>query len=47
MKCSACGAAELVTDCRTLTATVDDQQITVSHIHGDFCPTCGECILDR
>lgn len=47
MKCPACGAAELVADCRSITATVHGQPITVPDVCGDFCPACGECILDR
>ena len=45
--CPICGAVELVADCRSITATVKGQKITVPDIHGDFCPACGEGILDR
>ena len=47
MKCPCCGAAELVADCRPITATIRGQQITVPNVLGDFCPACGEGVLDR
>ena len=47
MKCPCCGAAELVADCRSITATIKGEKITVSNVHGDFCPACGEGVLDR
>lgn len=42
MKCPACGAAELVRDTREM----DAKGVPVA-ITGDFCPACGECVLDR
>ena len=47
MKCPCCGAAELVADCRPIAATIESQPITVPDVCGDFCPVCGEGILDR
>ncbi|MBC7598954.1 MAG: type II toxin-antitoxin system MqsA family antitoxin [Polaromonas sp.] len=45
--CPCCGAAGLVADCRTITAIVNSQQITVPNVHSDFCPECGVGVLDR
>ena len=45
--CPVCGEAELVADCRSITATIKGQQITVPNVRADFCPACGEGILDR
>ena len=47
MKCPACGAAELVADCRDITRRVDGITATVPSVEGHFCPACGECVLDR
>jgi HTH-type transcriptional regulator/antitoxin MqsA len=47
MKCPACGAAELVADCRPITAIIKGQPITVPDVRGAFCPACGEGVLDR
>ena len=46
MKCPACGAAELVADCRDITRQVNGISTTVPNVHGHFCPACGECVLD-
>lgn len=42
MKCPCCGGAELVRDTREIDANGVPVVIT-----GDFCPSCGECVLDR
>lgn len=47
MNCPACGAAELVADCRDITRQVDGITTTVRNVQGDYCPACGECVLDR
>lgn len=47
MKCHACGAAELVADCRDITRQVDGITINVPSVQGHFCPACGECVLDH
>ena len=41
MNCPACGAAELVRDTRELDATGVRVRVTA-----DFCPNCGEPVLD-
>jgi len=45
--CPICGGAELVADCRSITATIKGQEITVPDVCADFCPAFGEGILDR
>lgn len=45
--CPVCGEAGLVADYRSITATIKGQQITVPDVCADFCPACGEGILDR
>lgn len=47
MKCPACGAAELVADCRDITRQVDGITTTVPNVQGHFCSACGEYVLDR
>ena len=42
MKCPVCGNAELVRDTREMDA--DGVPVVIT---GDFCPACGEVILDR
>ena len=42
MKCPVCGGAELIRDTRAIDAK--GVQVVVT---GDFCPSCGECVLDR
>lgn len=42
MKCPVCGGAELARDTREM----DANGIPVV-VAGDFCPACGEVILDR
>lgn len=45
--CPICGAAELVADFRSITTTIKGQKITVPDVRADFCPACGEGVLDR
>ena len=42
MKCPVCGGDELARDTREM-----DANGVLVMITGDFCPTRGECILDR
>jgi HTH-type transcriptional regulator/antitoxin MqsA len=46
MKCPVCGAAELIHDTRDLPYTYKGETTTISEVIGDFCPSCGETILD-
>lgn len=43
MRCPCCGAAELVRETRD----IETNGITVLAVTGDYCPACGECVLDR
>lgn len=47
MKCSCCGAAELIHDTRDLPYTYKGESTTIPGVTGDFCPACGEVILNR
>ena len=47
MKCVSCGAAELVHETRDLAFVYKGETTTVPAVTGDFCPACGEAVLDR
>ncbi|CAM2155851.1 antitoxin of the MqsRA toxin-antitoxin system/DNA-binding transcriptional repressor MqsA [Pararobbsia alpina] len=47
MKCPVCGAAELVHDTRDLPYTYKGETTTIGGVNGDFCPACGEVVLER
>ncbi|WP_431822546.1 type II toxin-antitoxin system MqsA family antitoxin [Burkholderia sp. F1] len=46
MKCPACGAAKLIRDTRDIPYTYKGRSTVVPGITGDFCPACGESVLD-
>lgn len=46
MKCPACGAAKLVRDTRDIPYTYKGESTTIPAVTGDFCPACGESVLD-
>jgi HTH-type transcriptional regulator/antitoxin MqsA len=46
MKCPICGTAELIQDTRDLPYTYKGETTIISAVTGDFCPSCGEVILD-
>ncbi len=46
MKCPTCAAAELVHDTRDLPYTYKGEPTTIPAVTGDFCPACGEAVLD-
>ncbi len=46
MKCPVCGAAELIHDTRDLSYTYKSETTAISAVTGDFCPSCGEALLD-
>ena len=46
MKCPACGAAELVHDMRDMPYNYKGESTTLPSVTGDFCPSCGEAVLD-
>lgn len=47
MKCPCCGAAELVHEIRDLPYTYKGESTLIEQVKGDFCPACGEVLLDR
>ena len=47
MKCPLCGGAELIHDVRDLPYSYKSEETILPGIEGDFCPACGEGILDR
>ena len=46
MKCPVCAKAELVRDTRDLPYTYKGESTVIPGVAGDFCPACGEAILD-
>ena len=47
MKCPCCGAAELIHDTRDVLFTYKSEAHTIPAVTGDFCPACGEVVLNR
>ena len=47
MKCPCCGAAELIHDTRDIPYIYKGEATTIAEVTGDFCPACGEVILNR
>ena len=46
MKGPACGAAELVHDTRDVPYTYKGDSTTIEGVTGDYCPACGEVVMD-
>jgi HTH-type transcriptional regulator/antitoxin MqsA len=46
MKCPICGKANLVQDTRAISYTYKGETTTIPAVTGEFCPACGEAILD-
>ncbi|WP_400158190.1 type II toxin-antitoxin system MqsA family antitoxin [Burkholderia pyrrocinia] len=46
MKCPACGGAQLIRDTRDIPHTCQGRSTVIPRITGDFCPACGESVLD-
>lgn len=46
MKCPSCGAAELVRDTCDMPYTYKGESTVIPAVAGDFCPACGEAILE-
>jgi len=46
MKCPSCAAAELVHDTRDMPYTYKGESTVIPDVAGDFCPACGEAVLD-
>jgi len=47
MKRPCCGAAELIHDVRDAPYTYKGETTTIPGVAGDYCPACGEIVLDR
>ncbi|WP_454719692.1 MULTISPECIES: type II toxin-antitoxin system MqsA family antitoxin [Cupriavidus] len=47
MICPECGAAELVHDTRDVPYAYKGETTVIPAVSGDFCPACGEIVLDR
>jgi HTH-type transcriptional regulator/antitoxin MqsA len=46
MKCPCCGAAELIHDTRDMPYIYKGETHTIPAVTGDFCPACGEVVLN-
>ncbi|MFK0572855.1 type II toxin-antitoxin system MqsA family antitoxin [Endozoicomonas sp.] len=46
MKCPDCSKADLVHDTRDLPYTYKGESIDIAAVTGDYCPVCGEVVLD-
>ena len=46
MKCPLCAKVELVHDTRDMPYTYKNESTTLPAVTGDFCPVCGEAVLD-
>jgi HTH-type transcriptional regulator/antitoxin MqsA len=46
MKCPSCAVAELVHDTRDMPYTYKNESTVITAVIGDFCPACGEAVLD-
>ncbi len=46
MKCPTCAEIELVHDTRDISYTYKGESTIIPTVTGDFCPACGEVVLD-
>ena len=46
MKCPSCGGAELIQDTRDVPYSYKGESVAVPGVSGQFCPVCGEVLLD-
>ena len=46
MKCPLCSAAPLVPETRNMPYTYKGESTTLPDVSGEFCPACGEAVLD-
>lgn len=46
MKCPTCAAANLVRDARDMPYTYKGESTIIPTVRGDYCPACGEVVLD-
>jgi HTH-type transcriptional regulator/antitoxin MqsA len=47
MKCPICGGAELSHETRDIPYAYKSKRTVIKGVEGDFCPACGEVVLDR
>ena len=47
MKCPSCGGAKLVHGTRDIPYTYKGKSMLIPKVTGDFCPACGEMVLDE
>lgn len=47
MRCTCCGAADLVSETRDLRVTYKGESTVLPAVAGDYCPACGEVVLSR
>jgi HTH-type transcriptional regulator/antitoxin MqsA len=47
MKCPTCAAAKLVHDTRDMPYVYKGESAIIPAVTGDFCPACGEAVLDK
>lgn len=46
MRCPACAKADLVRDTRDFAYNYKGESTTIPDVTGDYCPACGEVVLD-
>lgn len=46
MKCLFCPAVELIHDARDIPYTYKNESTVIPEVTGDFCPACGESVLE-
>jgi HTH-type transcriptional regulator/antitoxin MqsA len=46
MKCPCCGRADLVHEVRDIRFEDSGLSMVIPHVEGDYCPSCGEVLLD-
>ena len=46
MQCPVCATADLIHDTRDVSHTYKCETTVIAAVTGDFCPACGEAILD-
>lgn len=47
MKCPVCGAADLIHETRDISCAYGGKSMLIRNVCGDFCPICGEGVLDQ
>lgn len=47
MRCPMCAMADLVRETRDVPYTYKGEHVMIPHVTGDFCPECGEVVLEH